>query len=267
MRTARWLTLFMVLASTNAQSSDVYVLQGHAFGPPTGFCGVYTWDGKVLLFNPGDEAAVVRLIGVSNGSPDPTHRSQFTIAPGSGTSLAQENARWIPASDDIPLWITHFDAPANVIVESRIEIGVSDPCVVGPPPSPAGINGKLSFPVFRELNPPNVPKVHLGTDLAFLKTRNNVAVFNAADAAATAHIEVRLLCDDTVLDSRTIQVPPNSVIQTTGLRTEGHCAANPFATYMIYVSVVVDQPSLSWVSSLANTGELKVVYGVNSSSP
>lgn len=38
------------------------------------------------------------------------------------------------------------------------------------------------------------------------------------------------------------------------------------ALYVTYVTVTVDQPGLSWVSTLANGKPIAVVYGVNSSS-
>ncbi len=245
-----------------AFADDVWVLQGFAQGA-IDVCRSYRWRGDVLFHNAAPLAARIRLIEVSNGAPPTFADRELTLAGNRSTSLALENKAWQP-NPIVPIWVTHLDVPQAVTVESRILVGL-DTCTAQPPAD--GIFGKLSFPVFRSLQPPGTTKIHLGTDLAATSSRNNVAVYNASEVLAHVRIEVRQLCDEAIVDARDVDLAAKSVIQVTGLSTTTSGCANTAYAYMTYVAVTADQPSLSWVSSLTNTDPIKVVYAATSSSP
>ena len=246
--------------SATAAADDVWVLQGNAVGASAGLVSDL-WISDALFFNTNPSPALVRLLGVSNGSALTTDR-ELVLAGGRGTSLNREDKRWSPSSE-APLWITHLDVPTGVVVESRISIGLI-PTFNGPPMN--GVNRKISFPVFRALQPAGTPKIHLGTDLEVIPARNNVAVYNAGDAVAHAQVAVHQICDGRILDTRSFAIPANTIIQVAGLSTTTIGCTNTGAMY-VYVAVTVDQPSLSWVSSLSNRDVVKVVWAVTSSSP
>jgi hypothetical protein len=253
----------LCLLSFAAKAGDMYLLQGSATGAPApGACKVYDWRGIVLFHNRADVPADIRFVGVSNGRPYPGAIDSFRLD--AHRSSTDGLTGWFPAQQ-VTLWVLHLDVPDTVTVEGRIEIGFNQPCIIGGPQSGGGAYGKLSFPVYRALQPANVTKVHLGTDDAQVRSRVNVAVYNAASVAATAHLEVRQLCDDQVIDSRDVVIGPNTVEQITGLRSEPQCTLPP--TMMTYATVNVDQPSLSWVSVLANGEDLRATYVTPASSP
>lgn len=76
----------------------------------------------------------------------------------------------------------------------------------------------------------------------------NVGIFNAGPETASATIELRRFCDDVVVDSRTLSVPPNTLVQTNGLLTgadaPGCPPPDPLKRYTV---VTVSQPSLVYV--------------------
>jgi len=243
-----------------AHAGDVYALLGMAIGSSPEPCTYYQWTGNVLFHNAGDSDAVIRGLNASNGRPPTGAPVEFVIPPHRTDSL---HAGSFFAA---PLFVGKFDVPDRVVVESRIELGTQY-CTLNPPPANPN-RGKLSFPVYRSLQPPNLPKIHLGTDLGLIDARNNVAIYNAGAVTANAQIEVHRGCDDSLIDSRDVAIPAYSVVSANGLAVaSGLAPCGTTAPYVTYVTVVVDQPSLSWVSTLANGKDLSVVYTATSSSP
>jgi hypothetical protein len=252
--------LILAATSISVRASDVYAIGGGAIGSSPEPCTFYQWTGGVLFHNTGDTQAIVQALIVSNGQPPNGTPTEFAIPPHRTDSL--HSGIFVSA----PLLVVKLDVPDSVVVESRIEIGTQ--FCAGPPPIGNPNRGKLSFPTFRSLQPPGVAKVHLGTDLASISARNNVAVYNAGSVAANAHIEVHRGCDDAVIEARDQQVPAFSVVSVNGLGVAtGRDLCGTTAPWVTYVAVVVDQPSLSWVSTLANGRDLSVVYSATSSSP
>lgn len=251
--------LFLLFVVSPLQARDVYVLQGRAIGSPVDDCIRLRWVGEVLFYNNGSAAEVIMLRNVSNGGPAPGVSRQFVIPPHAGTTLS-ENVDWRRAIPE-GVWVLHMDVPDSVSVESRIEIG-EESCALGSPPVD-GARGRIMYPVFETQQPANVGKIHLGTDLSLIPTRNNVTVYNAGGEAATARVEVRQLCDNQIVDARFFAVAADTAVQVTGLSTATTCAtAKP---YLTYVTVSVDQPSLSWVTSIANTPDLRVLVSAATS--
>jgi len=240
--------LAIAVISSRIYAADAYIVRFNAPGRQSGNIAVQ-WFDDVLFFNTTETAAAVRLLGVSNGSmqADPP---QLVLPPGRTVSLNSAqliNVRWppIPAAS---LWVMHLDVPPGVVIESRNEFYVS----TGIPELIPVSRGKVSMPIFRELTPEGKPQIHLGTDLGFGTSRVNMGVYNAGNESATAVIEVRRTCDDAVMDTRVISVPPNTVVQATGLMVgpSSTCTSRVTPTWMRYTVVRVTQPSVSFVSNL-----------------
>jgi hypothetical protein len=261
----RYALLLALLLARPAFATETIALQGRAIGAPAGDCLVYRWDSDVLFHNRADAPAAVHLIGVSNGGPALPALVEFTIAANQSTTLALQNAHWAPAAS--PLWVVRFDAPESVTTESRMSVGYNTPCVVGSPPVGAGAFGKVSFPIYRALQPAGVPKVHLGTDAAFVASRVNVAVYNAGIATAAVHVELRQVCDDRLVTARDVMVESDTVVQIGGLSNSTQCTTNAAFASMTYVTVTADQPSASWVSVLPTSEQIRATYAVSISSP
>lgn len=148
------------------------------------------------------------------------------------------------------MWILHLDVPSGVVVESRNEFYLvfTNYVPAGFPPAPLG---KVSMPVFRELESAGKDQIHLGTDLSGNSSRANVGVYNASSETATAVIQLRNACDDAVVDSRTVSVPPNTVVQIGGLHSiSSSCNVNGIRGWARYTIVNVSQPSITFVSNL-----------------
>lgn len=250
--------------------SEVYVAQGSAFGPVINACEMYRWTGDVVFHNANSTPATVTLLDLSNGTFDPLTSRMITIPAGKTVSINSAGRFWRPVETTTsgPLWIDHLDIPDGVIVESRIELGVTSTC--GGLPGPR--KGKQSFPIFRQLQPANLPRFHVGTDLGLVDARNNVAVYNAGNQTAHVHIELRAGCDDSLLATQDVTLSANN-IQQFGFpsTTTAGCPSGSFQggtnLWVTYMVVTVDQPSLSFVSSLANRADLLLPYAVSSSVP
>ena len=95
-------------------------------------------------------------------------------------------------------------------------------------------------------------QVHLGTDLGGPDSRINVVIYNSGDAPANATIAVRRTCDDGLADERTVTIPPNTVVQASGLRPGDavSCLGSSSEPWTRYAVVTVDHPSLSFVSNV-----------------
>jgi hypothetical protein len=249
MRRAILFTVALCLLASRAQSADAYFVRFDAIGQSTG-SGNVLWLDDILFFNTNDVPATVTFLDVSNG-PRQAATPPLTLPPRQTVSLNAKHdvgGKWRPAAAT-PLWILHLDVPTGVIVESRDEFYV----IFGIPELFPAARGKVSMPVFRDLRPANEQQVHLGTDLSGTASHVNVGVYNAGSEPALATIEVRRTCDDTVIDSRSITVPANTVIQTVGLRGEENpaCPSTNTPSWVRAVTIIVSQPSLTFVSNVS----------------
>jgi hypothetical protein len=262
------------------RASDVYVVR--FFTPlesiSSSECLVVGWRDHLLFRNTMNQPAVVRPLGASNGYTPPANdiltippgRSQSVmISPGNETAVSNQ---WTPVSSYV-FMVNHLEVPAGVLVESRTElygIGTSGrplPCnllAVG-----TTVFGSVPLPVVSALTPPGVSQFHLRTDVGTLDSRTNVLIYNSAAVSATASVEIREGCDDQVLDSRFVTIPPNSAAQISGFTNAlltSHCTGSQGTpTYVRYVTVVMDQAGFSFVTSLAS--DLPPKSAVTSSRP
>jgi hypothetical protein len=247
MKVGALLITAMLLCGT-AHSTDAYFVRFNTFGRRTA-TGNVIWLDDILFYNTNTIPVGVKFVGVSNGAAQedlPT----LTLPPGQTISLnatQRVSEKWMPIPVP-PLWVLHLDIPSGVVVESRDEYYVT----FGIPELFPFSRGKVSMPVFRELVPGGKVQVHVGTDLSGNDSRVNVGIYNAAGETASATIEVRRACDGALVDSRTICVAPNNLVQIGGMLvgSSSGCLANTTQPWARYTLITVTQPSITFVSNL-----------------
>ncbi|MEO8216839.1 MAG: hypothetical protein ABI718_07140 [Acidobacteriota bacterium] len=255
------LLLIVFLSLTQAlPAEDVFVLGARSQGATLpGSTAFIRWDADTSFHNLGATEATIRRLGVSNGFfMVPGTKTEFSIPPGRSTTTAFEVGPLFP--DATPLWITHFDVPPEVFVDSALLPALVDSAGAVPPTIQL-IYGKTSLPVWRSLTPAHQRQVHTGISLGELPSHINVGVYNAGTSQAQAIVEVYRACDDRVIDARTVTVPPDTVIQFGGFDASlifNGCPPERFGFYGLgYVIVTVDQPSLSFTSIVVD-GQLPI---------
>lgn len=246
------ITIVALVLAASANAAEVYIVQGHARGPILSGISQLLWSTDAYFYNAGSAAARVRLLGVSN-TAFPEAPRDFTLAPGRSAALLRVARSFVPATFP-PLWIVRADVPDDVDVESILLVGTISDNGVTPIEIDRYRFGKTRLPVFRELVPAGRRQAHLATFLG-PPSRINVAVYNAANSTATAHIEIRRHCDDVLVDQRDVSVPTDTLIQYGGFQAEhGECASDVAQTSGpgVYTIVTVNQPSITFVSNIAN---------------
>jgi len=243
----------LLLAAVAVHAADAYLVRFAADGRSS-TCASAFWADDILLYNNQATPATVRLLGLSNGTIRPETPREVTVLPHRVFSIAQAfRARvvWAPLETS-PIWVVHLDIPDGITIDSRDEVYYEFACGTLPEHDRRSA-GKVSLPVFRALVPAGQPQIKLGTDLGGRSGRMNVAIYNAGENAATAHVDVRNACDDAVVDSRDVGIPANTILQFGGFRTFGpDCTTTDAASWMRYTIITVDQPSISYVSNLTD---------------
>jgi hypothetical protein len=118
------------------------------------------------------------------------------------------------------------------------------------------------MPVFRHLIPASQEQVHYGTDLGGVETRQNVGVYNAGEASANVVITVRQpFCGRTSM--QTALIAPDTFMQVS-VPSIVPCSTGELQSNSTYTVVTVDQPSLSFVSTLRNGVAPEVTANVTS---
>jgi hypothetical protein len=248
MRQVRVIASLLLLVSAHGVfADDVWVLGGL-----TGSCRGLQWNADALLFNRQLTPATVRLLGVSDG-PDnvPPGQRELVLSPRETIQLT--GSGWNPGGD-APIYMVHLDVPSAVTVEGLLNIGTgSGGDCTDPPLDRTALYGTIQMPHFRALVPPSQEQVHLGTTLGPMPERNNVGIFNAGENTAIAHVELRRSCDDRPADQATIQLAPNTTVQVQLKNpTDETTCDGSVQPWIHYITAIVDQPSLTWVSTLAN---------------
>jgi hypothetical protein len=259
------LSIMLLMAAclaSSARAADRYVIEFWSYGPNLPTCFTVLWSSDVLFYNGSTAPATISLLGVSNGSLLPGVPDSFTMAPGETASLRDKVGLFGWVAGDIS--IAHIDVPDGVAIESRGELGQEgSPCgVLAPPEIDVGAFGAFSLPVYSALVPPGNPQIFLNTRLIF-DSHVNVDVYNAAATQANATIEIHETCDDAVIDPRKVQIAPNTLVQYSGFETLGTCQVSgvPYRTF--YVKVVVDQPSLAYLTEVSNQAPVPIPVGVS----
>jgi len=250
----RFFVALAVLSCATTFASPVHVLRFFAPGRQQN-CDQALWVNNLVFFNGNPTAAEVHILGVANGIPVLTDPSVIVIPPGRAVSAnGVLRGAWTPApvDDKVKLWIMHLDVPDGVVIESRDELINGYPCIFQIPAPPESL-GKVSLPIFRDAVPPNTLQTFLGSDVGSRSARINVGVYNAGNVLASAHIEVRRVCDSGLTDARDIVIPADTVVQTNGLTTGSALCSSGQFDFMRYTTVTVDQPSMVYVVALTET--------------
>ncbi len=232
-----------------AAAADMWILGGHAVSPQDS-CNEYIWFGETLFLNPADAPAALQVIDVSSGGAPLAAGQQISMP--AHTTVTVPFIRPLESDSTSALWVAHLDVPDVVAAESRIEVENYFLCSLRPPSAFFPTNGRISVPIYRSLQAPNTPRNFLGTDLGGIPSRNNVAVYNSAAVDAHATIELHRACDDSIVSSASVTIPSRTIQQFPlgGVDPQEQCASSAPPPYLGYISVVVDQPSLSWASTL-----------------
>lgn len=244
----RCVTVCVVMFAAGVlQGSDAFVVRFRAQGK-TSSCNSVYWRDDLLLYNTNSTPVIVRVLGNSNGAAAITAPSSVILAPATATSLNLFlKEAWVPPSADPLLWLLHLDIPPGVVADSRDEFSRFYLCIASP--TPPNSLGKVSLPIFRELVAPNLPQVHLGTDLGGGDARTNIGIYNGGVVEGTARVEIRRVCDDSVVEKRVVIVAPDTLIQVLGFRQGDDVCVSSIA-WMRYAVVTVDQPSITFVSTV-----------------
>lgn len=248
-----------------ARAADVYVLDmaARAQRLPDS-CTALFWDADTLFYNTGNSMATVSLIGISNGlgNSDRSQPAAATIPGGSILSL-RANTRWWEGAD-AGLWLYHLNVPDGVVVDGEMLPSRDTSFCPGAPRTLQSF-GKERLPVFRSLVPSGSKQSIRGLTLGDLPAHINVGIYNAGPVSANATIELRRACDNAVVETRLVNVAADSVQQFTGFQvpSSSACAlATDFGGVsglngLGYVSVTVDQPSLTF-ASVVSTADVPV---------
>lgn len=254
-----------MVSPSRAGGSDVYVVRFLTDITYTSSTECYRvgWRDHLLFRNTTNQELTVRAVSASNGHPPPTdlltvparRNRSLLVARRFGENGGSNN--WARSAPYVFI-VNRLDVPAGILVESRGElwgpIASPLPCPISTSDSPE-VFGAIPMPVVRELTPAGAERIHLATDLGTQRIRTNVGLFNAGSAAATAIVEVRRSCDDTLIEARTVNVPAQSVVQVTGINDNPRptgCTLPSTTEYSRYVAVAMDQPGFSFVTTLAN---------------
>jgi hypothetical protein len=236
----------LLLPVPSGFARDVYLIQGFSYGAAV-------WSTDAIFYNSGSADRTVAVVGLSNGlDVERMPQRIFSVAPHKTTSL-QQSLR-IPS---VPLVMVHLDVPADVIVENTLYLGFAPDVLISPK-----INyrqfGKVRLPMYESFTPAHQPQVHLETDVGDIPAHINVGIYNPGPESATAHIETHGHCDDGTISSEDVIVPPNTVIQAGPFQAQSFFCSGFGNGYerdrSVYTVVTVDQPSLTFVSALANSG-------------
>jgi hypothetical protein len=256
-RVARWLAGIALLAPVvPASAAEAWAFRFNVRTFNT------SWHDDLSFHNTTDADAVVHLVGVSNGAINEGDLLDVPVPAGRTVSLTDLFGVW--GTDEFPgLWVVHFDAPDGVLVSSRGGLDSECPSPCGQPPNPFPNLGAFTMPVFRSLSPAGARQFHFGADLGAKWAsqvdarpgHSNVGIYNAGDAEAAAVVSLRRACDDALIAIRSVRVPANSAVQVS-IRASSEPAAcaetQKLNQWLRYVTVVVDQPSVSYVFNLAD---------------
>jgi hypothetical protein len=107
-------------------------------------------------------------------------------------------------------------------------------------------------------------------DLGTQTSITNVGVYNSEETPASAIIELRSACSNSVLQTRSVSVPANTVVYATGFRNaflDGGCGSEPslVADYLRHVIVRMDRAGFSFIATRAESHDPRIT--VSSTTP
>jgi hypothetical protein len=238
-----------LLVGAAAGASENWTLFGAALGTRSGCTASYNWSVEPVFHNQSDSDRTINVLHQSGPAGLPP---SITVPAGQSVPLSG-----IVSGPPLGLFAVDLDAPADVFVESRLQVTNVQPCVAVPPSGPFG---GIPFPLFHIVNA-GQPQHHYNVGLGIQDTRMNVGIYNAGSITATATVEVRRpACSNPA--TTVVTVPPDSVVQTR-VAVPPLCAApaglSPF--WMLNATVTVDEPSFSYATSVSNAFPPTVTFG------
>lgn len=259
MKDRLWMLIFLSIFVRTARSDDLYLMQMHALsGPlPDNACNALLWTSDAVVYNIGDQAGLVTLLGISNGGGRIGVPGTLAVPAGRTVSIAQKTT-WVPADPNQTLWVYHLDVPAGLIVDSELLPSVTNPYCTTPLFITQSL-GKTRLPVFKRLARAGERQIVTGLMLGDLQSRINVGIYNSGSDVALATIETHRACDGALIESRLVTVPPDTIQQFGGFSladspldcTEQFNGENGL-NHLTYVVVTVNRPSLMYAAVLAN---------------
>jgi hypothetical protein len=261
-RFAVFVLSFLAVTST-ARSATVYAFQ--LMGPVTRIsddpCLYFQWLSELMFHNNLTSPAVVHLLDASNGGRQPGAQD-VTIPAGRTVSVLVDERGWNPPAP-FSVYAVTLDVPDGVVMVDRVEPGGLDSAVpCNPFPGDRLIvRGALLLPTTSALTAPGELRTFLAADLGNLTNYVYASVFNAATSPATAVITAYRDCDDAVIGTVTVTIPPQSVQQVAVPGDYSICLDNePNGRYL---TVVVDHPSFTVVSTVDDDPGKKMSMGVS----
>jgi hypothetical protein len=236
--------LFLTLIAAFAGAAEAYVFRFHSQGASGGVLRI-EWNDDLILHNTTGQDQVVRLLEMTGGAGDRT--PQIPVPAGRTVTLNLLNRPGIWEPEALSLWVVHLEVPDGVLVRSRAD-AFSCLCLGGQPQSGVPDFGSFAMPVFAALVPAGERQVHMGADLGGETSRVNVGFFNGGTTASNVSIDLYSACGDQLVERQTLAVGPGSVRQISlAASTLPECSDPSTAPWLRYVTVVADQPSLSYV--------------------
>lgn len=243
------------LSTSNGLADERIVVRFNVAGPTIDAVTSSRWVDRLTFHNGTTNSATIQLLGVSNGATSPL-ASSLIVPAGSTVSVRSDvdTVSWTP-SPEVPLWVVRLDVPPGVVMESRLELAASH------------VGGSFPFPDKRTLSAFPLPvysatatgsSIFLGTDLGAdengfaTNARINVIVYNGGTGVGHSIVETHRACDDSVIESRSTTVSPNTAIQVQGLSTNTEGCSQADNTSGSYVVATMDQPNLAWQTTLSN---------------
>jgi hypothetical protein len=242
-----------LLTTMDALGGDAYVVRVAANAAPAPQAS-QGWNDGLRFHNTGTSAATVRLLDVSNGLTL-TNPQPLTLQPGT-TRVSPNDANWLPIEPTFSLAVEHFDVPPDIVVTSRLYFLRNFECTF--PCGGPSLYGWVPLPVFHALIPAGTEQVLLDADLGdAIPSRINLALYNGGTVEGHAVVEIRSACDDAVLASTTVIVPPLSIVGRNAADALSMTCNPPtdaqgdFAG-SAYVSILMDQPEFGFLAVLAD---------------
>lgn len=255
---AAFLVVCLALCASPLTAMEVWLVQFHRVRGPAVDCHQAVWESDVLVYNSNDSAQSIRLLDISNGTLPPPNPPSQLLPVRQILAFSRRSSGWYPRENET-LWVIHIDVPDGVDVQNRMIVADDEFCFPDHRLSQGPV-ASIALPTVRRLTPALVPQVLLGTNVISGAARENVIIYNAGLAEATALIEVRRGCDDAIIEARTVSVPAHSAAQFLGFQLGSDQCPFPgdVPTYVRYTKVTVDQPSFSMASTITRSQQRSV---------
>jgi len=238
------------LFAASASASESWVLFGSVLGYRNGCDPSYVWKTEPIFHN---RSAADQIIAVLHRSGTFSLPGTLTIPAGTSLPLSL-----LAGGPQLGIGVIELDAPADVTVQPRLEYENILPCSGAAPA--LGPSGNIPLPLFHVVEAGQA-QLHYGLDLGIQSVRVNVGVYNAGTRTATATIVLqRPSCNNPT--STSVTVPPDALIQVP-IPVPPICSVpvNPSPPFLLNATVVVDQPSFSYATTVSNGQSPNVTFG------